>query len=95
MRRSKWLWALVAAAVFVGSCVIAALLVGPDENAPRTTTRDVFIAVFFLIAMAAFVASLALVIFAVIDRPDQERSAGPKTPCRSGPGVVSGIRHKQ
>jgi hypothetical protein len=67
MRRPKLFLALVSAAVFISSCVVAALLIGPDENAPRSTTRDLLIAAFFALAVIAF---LALFIFLILTLDD-------------------------
>jgi hypothetical protein len=67
MRRRKGLWALVSAAVFITSCVVAALLIGPDENAPRSTGRDLLIAAFFILALIAF---LAAFIFSILTLDD-------------------------
>lgn len=59
MRRT-WVWALVSAAVFIASCVIAALLIGPDENAARSDGRELLIAAFFILAVIAFLAAFIL-----------------------------------
>ena len=63
MRRRKWLWALVSAAVVITSSVVAALLIGPDENAPRSGGRDLLIAAFFVLTLVAL---LATFIFSIL-----------------------------
>ena len=73
MPRSKWFWALVAFAAFIGCSVITAFLIGPDENAPLTNTRSAFVLVFFVAAGAGFLASLILVILALDDRSKRKK----------------------
>jgi hypothetical protein len=46
--------------VFIASCVIAALLIGPDENAARSDGRELLIAAFFILAVIAFLAAFIL-----------------------------------